>query len=100
MNGWKDRILGAAMVIVIAAVAMLGVETAGPDRTDFTFDKKMELLEDFPRGRFIPDPDRALYFQVCLDESRHQATPRSRAASWHRFWPNGLRGDTGTWCWW
>lgn len=90
MNGWRDRILASALFIVLAAaigtgtgVALVGQRQGG----EFSLQDQDWLRNNYPSGRYLPDRESALFYQVCIDNS------------WHRFYANGLRTDQRVWCW-
>lgn len=86
MRGWRDRILGAGMMLVAVGVMVFALNRP-LQPGEFTVRDQGWLHENFPSGHYYPDRDHAIYYQVCLEQS------------WHRFWANGTRLDTRIWCW-
>ena len=64
MSGWKDRILGSALfiVLVVAIGAGTGVALVGQQQGgEFTLQDQNWLAYNFPYGRYIPDRQHALF---------------------------------------
>ena len=85
----KDRILASALFIVLAAAigAGTGMILTPRPHGDFSLQDQNWLAQNFPSGKYVPDRQNAIYYQVCLEES------------WHRFYSHGLRVNADIWCW-
>ena len=85
MKGWRDRILGAAMMLIlVGAIALYYTSPRTGER--FTGEDYRRLALVYPGGRYIPEVYPS-YYRVCLNNV------------WHRFYPDGSWWDRGQRCW-